>query len=562
MSVPSITLWTDSFRMPLRLSVCPFDVASVDHQVAEIQEKTHRYIEITPGALYILSCIAGRRMPEPVRWVLLDSLRDILNGKLRNQFPERQDLLASTFGELLGVALLALRLGGEVEVVRLLESPRGKMPDFLLLQVTPGGTIAHVLECKGRVEDVRNINDLTGAFDLCQEQRNFRAKAKKQIDGICSSPLRSGAQTVIRQKMPFDFARMASTKNIVVSSVPDGRLVRECTHTAFARRKQCQPPSRVTCVKCMTNARNGSQTNVISALYWEEIAKNSPINQALLAFLKNYRAAQRAVWSENEDLFALSLNNLANQITNRSIRGEAIPSSVFMLITLLEIAKSEGFRGFDIDTLAIGELVPEELRVILDEVYRELVAESQRDGRQSDLVPIPYLQGSLYWQQWRVEQDRVAERFRGENGRVTGPLITQTADFLLKEVEIPVRAAISGTDVYGSAQNEKHSAVVRLASTNQAALEKYVSELITQLRDGIEDPPVVWLDEFFQDESYEKAEGSDPTARQKRYIVGKSWDMFPYPYQKLGLPGITAWIAEDGRAEIFVRKLGYMNRTR
>lgn len=560
MSVPSITLWTDPFRMPLRLSVCPFDVTSFDRQVAEIQEKTYRFIEITPGALYILSCIAGRRMPEPVRWVLFDSLRDILNGKLRNQFPERQDLLASSFGELLGVTLLALRMGGTVEVVRLLESPRGKMPDFLLLQDTPGGTIAHVLECKGRVEDVRNINNLAGTFDLCQEQRNFRAKAKKQIDGIGRSPLSCGARTVIRQKVPFDFSRLASTQNIVISSVPDGRLLRECTHTAFASRKQCQPPSRVTCVKCMTNARNGPQTNVISALYWKEVAKNSAIDQTLVAFLNNYRAAQRAVWSENEDLFALSLNNLANQISSRNLRGEMTSSAVFMLITLLEIAKSEGFRGFDIDTQAIGELASEELRVILDEVYRELVAESQRDGRQNDLVPIPYLRDPPYWRQWRFEQDRVAERFRGENEGATNPLITQTADFLLKEVEVSVRAAISGSDVYGSAQNEKHSAVVRLASTNQAALEKYVEELITHLRYGIEDPPVVWLDEFFQEEGYEKVEDSGEVIRQKRFTVGKSWDKFPYPYQKLGLPGITAWIAEDGRAEIFVRKLGYMGR--
>lgn len=81
--------------MAFRLSIRPFDDIRLDKQVVEIQKSKHRYITITPGALYILSSIAGRRMTEPARWILFDSLRDILNGNLRSQYPEKQDLLST-----------------------------------------------------------------------------------------------------------------------------------------------------------------------------------------------------------------------------------------------------------------------------------------------------------------------------------------------------------------------------------------------------------------------------------------------------------------------------------
>src|SRR6266581_3715492 len=105
MSAPRITLWTDPFKMPLRLSVSTFS-DDIRKHVNDIQTEPLQIIEMTPGALYILSCIAGRRMPEPIRWALFDSLRDILNGKLRTLHPERQDILVGTFGELLGAVIL------------------------------------------------------------------------------------------------------------------------------------------------------------------------------------------------------------------------------------------------------------------------------------------------------------------------------------------------------------------------------------------------------------------------------------------------------------------------
>lgn len=480
MSVPGITLWTNSFKMPLRLTECPFDQRSFKRQFADIQEKTHRFIEITPGALYILSCIAGRRMPEPVRWVLFDSLQDILNGKLRNLHPERQDLLAPTFGELLGVILLALRLGGTVEVIRLLEGGPGKMPDFLLLQDTPIGTIAHILECKGRVEDVHNINNLRGIFDLCQEQRDFRAEAREQINGIGCS-LKLGARTMIRQKGSFGFSQLASTQNLVVSSIPDGRIMTYCTHSKFATRPQCRS---VNCITCMTNTLNSSQANVISSLYRKEVAKNSTLDQALVAFLSNYQAAQRAAWSENATLFELSLNNMVYLIFEDDFRDEMIPSTIFMLITLLDVAKSEGFTGFDIDTQAIGVRVPEELRLILEERYREFLQVRQHLRRQSEPVSISNLQNSDDWEQRSTDHERVSEESGGETWYNSDLLVAQMINFIFREIDMPTRATISWSDIYGSIESEKYSAVVRLASTNKTALEHYLGGLIARLRGG------------------------------------------------------------------------------
>lgn len=77
MSAPRITLWTAPFIMPLRLYIGGFHDRIQKH-VFDIQKNPLQTIEITPGALYMLSCMAGRRMPEPIRWAVFDSLRDIL----------------------------------------------------------------------------------------------------------------------------------------------------------------------------------------------------------------------------------------------------------------------------------------------------------------------------------------------------------------------------------------------------------------------------------------------------------------------------------------------------
>jgi hypothetical protein len=187
MAAPRITLWTEPLNMPLRMSIRPFDEAKiVTEQAKDIQfRRPARVIKVTAGSLYILSAVVGRRMTESVRWVLFDSLQEILIGDLRTIYPEKQDLLAATFGELLGVILLALHLGGTIEVIRLLESQHGMMPDYLLVQTASSSPTVHILECKGSVEDVRNINGRPGKIDICQEQRDrFTKEAREQLTKI------------------------------------------------------------------------------------------------------------------------------------------------------------------------------------------------------------------------------------------------------------------------------------------------------------------------------------------------------------------------------------------
>ena len=83
MSIPRITLWTEPLIVPVRLvKEQPFRRSDGRRQTLAEQtraiQKSDETIKITPGAMYILSTIAGRRIVEPIRWVLLDSLRDIL----------------------------------------------------------------------------------------------------------------------------------------------------------------------------------------------------------------------------------------------------------------------------------------------------------------------------------------------------------------------------------------------------------------------------------------------------------------------------------------------------
>ncbi len=335
--------------MAFRLSIRPFDDTSLEMQAAGIQKSKYRFITITPGALYILSSIAGRRMTEPARWILFDSLRDILNGNLRTQYPEQQDLLASTLGELLGVILLSQHLGGSIEIVRLLESNHGKMPDFFLIQTTSTAQTAHLLECKGRVEDVRNINSRITEYDLRQELRNFRKNAIEQIEKIDFSQAKPGARTVIQtSKLPFSISQVAATENIVISSVPDTRIIDQCRSSVkFACRKKCSP--RVTCNMCITNIQDSSQANLVGVLHQRKIPSKSKRGQALLPFIARYHSVQRAAWSGNDIFFGV----LFNYFITHSL--DELSSAIFMTVTLIEAATAEELTQADFDIQGLRE---------------------------------------------------------------------------------------------------------------------------------------------------------------------------------------------------------------
>ena len=554
MGVPLISLWTNSFKMPLRWYVGSFSERLLERQTNTIQQDIHRFVEITPGALLILSNVVGRRMTEPTRWILFDSLRDILNGNLLNQYPEGQDLLASTFGELLGVILLATRLGGEIEVVRLQESKKGKTPDFILLQNFPNGNkVAHILECKGRVEDVRNINALPmrSHYDLCHNLRSFRSEAIKQVDLVNLVKVKKGPSTTLKQKIPFSFSKLASTKNIAISSVPDGRITQKCIHSIFAPRSSCQPRG-VTCVNCITNTTNKSQANVVCVLHQKDLGVGSTLNQGLVSFLTNYSSAQRALWSGNNSSFAETFNAAVEQLSNPDIR-DVLPSVAFMLITLIETAMLEDFTQLDLNTQLLAALVPEQLRDILEDVVTELSVVNQLFEKQSRERSIPNSKDSINRRQPQFNGlDSASSGLGSEKWYINDLTLNEIINFvLLEEIIPPERAVISEDGVFGSIQStESSSAIIRLASTNYWTLERFVNGLIARLRNGSE--PDNWQSEYFEIISDDEKESGE------RFFVGKSWDQYPYPSTKYKRPGITAWIAEDGRAEIYVRRVEYL----
>lgn len=572
MSAPRITLWTQPFKMAFRLSIRPFDDNSLNRQVVDIQAPNYRYITITPGALYILSSIVGRRMTEPARWILFDSLRDILNGNLRTQYPEKQDLLASTFGELLGVILLTQHLGGNVEIIRLLESNYGKMPDFLLIQTTTTAQTVHILECKGRVEDVHNINNRMTKYDLCHEIRRFRDNAIEQIQTMDFSQAKAGPRTVVYQsKPPFGISCLAATENVLISSVPDARIIDRCRSSVrFADRKKCGP--KVTCKMCITNLQDPSQANVISVLHQREIASKSKLDIGLLSFIARYRSVQRAVWSGNDIFFEASLNKLIDHLSDEALR-DVLPSAILMAITLIETAISEELTHAHLDISRLGVIAPEYLHGVIEQINNDFlriydaISKQPASRRQTIQTEMPDpINATLFSDTISsinlpsMEDDNVEQRNEGQDSLLDAQdrekpqwyainqSIRQISDFIEKaytKAKLLIGNTIQGDYIYGSVQHADHAIiVVRLTSAkmNYDALKYYVVGLITQLHSPAT-RPVRWQKEYFQDNDREK------------FFVGESWDEFPYPNSTNDLfPGITAWIARDGRAEIIVRR--------
>ncbi|MDP9310841.1 MAG: hypothetical protein M3R24_08095 [Chloroflexota bacterium] len=196
-------------------------------------------------------------MAEPIRWVLLDSLNDILSGNLRNDYPEGQDLLASTFGEMLGALLMAFRLKGEVEIVRLMETNSGKTPDFLIFEQTLNGKLAHLLECKGSVEDVRNINQRASKrLDVCQHIRDFRGRGEEQLDQVVLKDLKVGPMVITHRKnLSFGLAQGVVTKNLVITCVPDGRILRLLDVTITQAPRGACAGKHHQCTDCMLGSK-------------------------------------------------------------------------------------------------------------------------------------------------------------------------------------------------------------------------------------------------------------------------------------------------------------------
>jgi hypothetical protein len=293
--------------------------------------------------------------------------------------------------------------------------------------------------------------------------------------------------------------------------------------------------------------KDASLANVISVLYQEKIGRGSLLDRGLSNFIARYRTVLRAAWSENDTFFGQSLRNFIDYFSNEGAQ-DVLPSALFMVTTLIEAAVCDELTGFDLGNsgwrlFRIASQAPEALQESLEQAYGKFLAakQSARRGQVEDAGR----------QQQRGRQDRVSDEPATENLRwyETNPSIARISEFAeeYRETKLLTVANVPNwnDNVYSSVHYEEPTIlVIRLASEAKSseALQDYMEALIARLR-GTAKTRLEWQDEYF-------GEGDE-----KRFVVGASWDMYPYANSRNGLPGITAWFALDGRAEIIVRTL-------
>lgn len=115
-----------------------------------------------------------------------------------------------------------------------------------------------------------------------------------------------------------------------------------------------------------------------------------------------------------------------------------------------------------------------------------------------------------------------------------------------------------GLSVHGSATESDSTLLLRMVVDMSAPdayiqLRTRVQILINTLRQQRPDLELPWLKEYVQ-------------LGERSLDLGYSWDEYPYPNPKRSpngyLPGVTAWVGIDGRAEVVVRRLTPRDRLR
>lgn len=577
MSIPRISLWTDPFAMPLRLATRLSFRNGVAREMFTDQagqiQANHCVLSITPGAMYILSSVAGRRIVDPVRWVLLDSLHDVLDGELRTRGVEHQDLLDSTFGEILGALCTALSLDGNAEIIRLVEGSKGKSPDFFVIELLPGGERRyHLLECKGSVQDVNNIN-ARDEIDLCAQIRQRRNDAEEQLRYFLSHNviLKPGVAISVRRRpraggnkpQPRPW-RYATSINAAVVCVPDGRIPLESTASKRPKRSCCKTAAQQ-CLTCITARGSGASANAIVALFQEDVPHSSIIQGNLDQFLVLLRQADHAIWADDEGALNRAAQEAIRVTVEASDDRELQAAELALVLNVLEEAVQQelNLNEDTIGFLATQPLEDDQMR--LEQLSLVSRRRRQRLRRQEEAVV--------------VEVEEVAIRL--VNLPRQSRLTVRTGFY---RVGLNIPNAVEGT-----VRSEGEAAIIRLVadlSTLRSDAEdepqgyEGLRRLVEQLIDRIRWQTYQRLRERFPKRSWpdyvnlslvwrsEEAvltqlttgsviSGQAPLELQhpqpKVLQVGHSWDKFPYPSSYYGLPGITTWVARDGRAEIIVR---------
>lgn len=524
MRVPRITIWSPPFEIPIRLVNESLNAHALNYQALAIQSKASaRTLIITPGAMFILSSLAGRRIADPIRWFLMDSLDSIIKGELQNKHPERQDLLAPTFGELLGAVLLALALKGTVEIVRLLDSSFGTSPDYLLLQPGESGRIIpHLLECKGTVEDVHNIHDRK-QLDICQHIRNLRNIGKPQLDKVDLSVVKPGSRLIARtKKIPFGLSKIVATKNLAVICIPDGRIPSQIRRAGimFASRKMCVT---VDCINCMSSATASRATNLICVLHKESVIPNALLNANLQSFITRYRLGQHATWTNDDEFFIRTFDQLQVELVEQDWSPEVRPALILMAGNLLEEAATQGLRIADMRLDILERLSARDLPDLPDMIPNILSV-----GAEAPIETVT------------LQRDQVIDSVRSQQ-------LSPRIKLRLRDSQrFPDELAGLEFNMQGILENEGRTSVLRL-TTDQItpdayeALKEYTKALIDDIRSNLS-PKVKWQREYAK-------------LNDNELEFGVSWDQFPYPHPDGKRLGITAWVSVECRAEIIIRRL-------
>jgi hypothetical protein len=518
--IPRISLWTRGVDIPFRLVKRPFDEYYLTAQAEEIQQASPEILRITPAAMYILSSITGRRIVDPIRWVILDSLQDVLTGNLRTIYPERQDLLASTFGELLGALFFALQLKGNIEIIRLLESNDSKVPDYAILQSQGNDSILHLLECKGIVGDVRNINQRQN-LDVCKRIRRFRKAGLDQLRQV-GPEVSSGPRVKVQSSNPDSLiSRNTSSINLSVAYIPDARILTLIQNDVEFAERACCTKYGINCLKCLDSGFS-DHTNVINVLHREQTGISTSIRSDLRDFFNAYRVAQRDLWAEDNWHFISSIRNLARLAIESDY-----DSNIYQLaVTLLE----EGTRcGFNLREIEDSDW----FNILQDSSQYDRMRQLRRKIRKRDYR---FTANETQSVKRKTIPAYIEEYLRSDPHDLRNTHFGTTLIF---------RDGVAGHKINGTVSFHNDTALIRLTmessrQTEYETLRSFATDAIRQIRNNSR--PIEWRE----------AKIELPEKEQK-LSFGECWDEFPYSHPSANIPGITAWVSRYGRAEITVR---------
>ena len=306
----------------------------------------------------------------------------------------------------------------------------------------------------------------------------------------------------------------------------------------------------------MTNTQsNSSQSNIVSVLYQSQIKRNSVLDQDLTHFIADYQTVQRSLWSGNDNALNRSLRNFLITCSIVNTR-DWFSSAFFLIIPVFEQAVQDKLTLLEVDNQGLQALfpyIPEDLQLI----WEEVLSDFRQMRQQRSLRPVE--RASTNTTQSETTSSRRDDTSQAELlWYETDPGIISVVNFTteFRSAKRLFDTNFGNASIYGLTSYEDDStSIIHLISLNQNydALKSYVEGIIYNLRKEYnaftkrEDPPKLrWREEY--------AREIFKNQLRPPFIIGESWDEFPYPHPTRNLPGITTWLAKDGRAEIIVRK--------